>query len=450
MSDVLILVKRFDPEDPRAFVHVELPHAAANLASGFIETDPSVEPFSLPVYPGGVGQDAFPGIERGDAGFARLSAIAAVGAALDQLTQSPGEGSLFVRVFDSDTLPWEALRHPDAKFLALDPQNRWGLARIPGSFAPPSAPRELELPLRVSALLCAAQVDARPELDALHAALTASGIDFRLAVHAAHLDVVAHATALGDARVTAAPVPASEPAIVERLALERPHLLHVLAHGKWIEGSAYLEIATLASHDGTAAHHVYLAAGHLVGLGPDLLIKVLNACNVAEAADDGVSLAFQLVHDGLPAAIGMRDVIDVNDARRFTRSFYAEAGKRLAALAPGVDTPFRWEHVVGPARVALCQKHGGPTLVTAGKRGEWTLPVLYVRHPDARLRLRASGLAAEARPELETTLAILRAVREASSPALGTGVPADRLAKLDAMIAGLEAKLGGAPGAVPP
>lgn len=440
MSTVLIKVKRFSGD--AAFCEVELPHAAANQAGAVIQIDPSEEPFSLPVYSEGVVQGGpEPVVDLGAAVLAKLSDVAAVKQVLDALVQSADTSPIFVRVFESDTLPWEALHHPKASFLALDPARRWSFARITGS--QPAEVRELDLPLRVLAIIAAAEVPGQDELEALIEALDEKGVPFSLHVICAEKALRTHVQGLGRAELTAAFVPSTNSELVEAIGKARPQALHVFAHGKWIDDKPWIEVATLASHDGTAPdQHVWLTAGDLLPLKSELCFAVLNACKGAESAD-GMSLAYQLVFDGVPAAVGMRDVIKVSDARRFTRAFYRAVGERIASLVPGVDEPFPWGEVVGSAREALVTHFGVPSIVAAKKHAEWTLPVLYVRDAESRVRVRPPVLDENARARLEVQLDLFRAARASSSVEHGTEAPADKLAVLDQLIASLEAQLAG-------
>jgi hypothetical protein len=90
-----------------------------------------------------------------------------------------------------------------------------------------------------------------------------------------------------------------------------------------------------------------------------------------------------LVESGVPAAIGMREVIDSADANVFCRALYSAALGALAQeLTPGTRDAVDWAHYVSSAREALCARLPGPPSASASKQKSWTLPVLYRRAED--------------------------------------------------------------------
>jgi hypothetical protein len=95
----------------------------------------------------------------------------------------------------------------------------------------------------------------------------------------------------------------------------------------------------------------------------------------------------------VPAAIGMREVIDSADASEFCRVFYRKAFGALAgSLQPGARITPDWSEPLRAARAALCDRQHGPTAVVASSYKPWTLPVFYRRSEDFVVQAAMVGL----------------------------------------------------------
>lgn len=310
----------------------------------------------------------------------------AVSAALDMaLAQQNGAPSLPIcfRVGDpaAHGLGWEALVGNNA-FLALD--ERWPIARIARGGALEERPRRSYVsPLRLVCVLSAVQVDATDEWGAIHAAVTQvrqAGLAVKVSVFSGQEDVVTTVNGLGDADVTAQPVPppGGPTGLVQAIEAQEPHLLHLFCHGTIANGVRLLEIGTALDFDndnGTSSVKVNVEElGRSVARAGAWGV-VLNTCRGAQASDESLTHAEQLVSAGVPAAVGMKRQVDVADAVAFTSAFYPElldTVRRTVAKGPG-EQSLSWADLLIRARRGLRDLHGSDP----DSNDSWTLPVVY-------------------------------------------------------------------------
>jgi len=310
----------------------------------------------------------------------------AVKAALDlALAQANGSPSLPIcfRVGDpvAHGLGWEALVGNHA-FLALD--ERWPIARIARGGALEERPRRsLALPLRLVCVLSAVQVDAIDEWTAIQAAVTAAraaNLDVKVTVFSGQESVVTTINGLGDADITAQPVPppGGPTGLVQAIESLEPHLLHLFCHGTIANGVRLLEIGTAPDFDrddGTSSVKVNVEElGRSVARAGAWAV-VLNTCRGAQASDESLTHAEQLVSAGVPAAVGMKRQVDVADAVAFTAAFYPELFDTIGATVakgPG-EQSFSWADLLIRARRGLRDLHGADP----DTNDSWTMPVLY-------------------------------------------------------------------------
>ena len=152
------------------------------------------------------------------------------------------------------------------------------------------------------------------------------------------------------------------------LAEKKPHILHVLAHGRfWREdpvgpGTAALY---LENEDGSYAR---VEDDRIVGLLQTIESKphlvFLAACESAATGateeHPQVGLAPKLVAAGIPAVVAMQDAVEMSTARRFARDFYR-----------GLLDHGSVDQAVNEARTRLVSLNAGS--------GEWAKPVLLMR-----------------------------------------------------------------------
>jgi hypothetical protein len=288
---------------------------------------------------------------------------------------------------DAERLCWEAIYSEDCQFLALD--RRWPIARMTESLRDASEmPREFQPPLRVLALISAANIVGQErEWQELRDAVVHARA--QLPIHLtvlsgqkAVLDAVAADVAAGLADVVVDTLSDDREALGDRLQDLRPHIVHVFSHGRVAAGVAQLELGTrLDEMMKTPSGSLRLRIGDLKNFSGlrDAWLVTLNCCQGAQATERLHSLAHQIVLEIAPAAIGMLEPIDAADAHVFTRNLYLglfeEVTRAMRALPQGNPVPVQWCRVLQRPRRVVSRTHDDDP----NSHREWTLPVLYVR-----------------------------------------------------------------------
>jgi hypothetical protein len=393
------------------------------------------------VLPGAMG--ALPGAlvrKVGEELFQALSVHDGVLEALDRASQAAVNTihPIYVAsdVMDAEALPFEVLYHPNAEFLGLDP--RWPIARMVGR-QKGSITRFLRLPLRMAAVLSAADRDAIPEWEALRSTVVTSKLPVALTVYAGRDDLAAHITAQADPWVTLERVPLTSEELMTALVQLRPQFVHVFSHGSAQFQGSYLEIATRNTFTFGDAP-IYLTAKDLARLRDLAWLITLNACEGAAPAAQLHSMAYAVVENGVPATIGMREEIDSIDASHFCRAFYTAAlGALAGAATPGARVQPDWCEPLRLARTALCARNPGPIPLVASSSKTWTLPVLYRRAEDFVVQVALSGLAIsdDEQERIFSDIDTMQQLRDGMT----AGAPAGVLVAVDAEIAKARARL---------
>ncbi|MEU0937501.1 CHAT domain-containing protein [Embleya sp. NPDC005971] len=379
---------------------------------------------------------------RGEALLERLCRHPVVSRGLDHvLAQSPAGGPkpLYLHLISNqaDQLPWEQLRSASQGFIALDA--RWPIARIAAVRSPVDR-RTFGPPLTIVAVLSAALRSGLPQLRALLAAIAlpdARALGTHLHVISAEQAVLDAVAADPAADVTAEPMPATAPELARRITAARPQIVHLLCHGGAAGGVRTLAFAHTADFD----------AGEPVGSVqlklPDLVVAllpcapwlvVLGACQTAQTSDT-LSLAHELVSQGLPAVAGMRRLIDLNDTDRFCAALYPEVltAVRIAVKDAG-EHELDWASAFTAPRQAMAQ--ADPTSTDA-----WSDPVLYVQDDPLRI-LSSSALGVSDTANLQGQLDTFERFRATLDPSTADPTLVQRV---DALIAELRARLAGDP-----
>jgi CHAT domain len=283
---------------------------------------------------------------------------------------------------DAHALSWESLV-ANNDFVALN--DRWPIARIARGATLQSNPvRPFATPVRVMAVLSAVQREAKGEWEALYAAVVkarAEGLPVEVTLVAAEeSSVLDPARALGDPDLEVLPVPnpAAETPLLELVTAKQPHLLHLLCHGTVRDDVRLLEVGTIGDFDRNDGKSTVVIRAEELGLAASrggTWCVLLNACRGAEAGNESLTHAEEVVAQGVPAAVGMRRQVDVDDAKAFTREWYPRVFGALGALAGSGEGshPFIWSDMLCAARRRLRDLHGG----NPGDDDTWTVPVLY-------------------------------------------------------------------------
>jgi hypothetical protein len=303
---------------------------------------------------------------------------------------------------------WEAL-WDESDFFLLKP--RRGIARVVEPWGSRSSLSfALEQPVRIMAVLSAAGLTNGPQCDALLRAAegnagTANGIPL-------HIHVLTGEEGLAD-RLRAAPGRNDNRLVVtvenidsghsrmvsDAIRRFRPHILHFFCHGQVANGVGMLHISDIEQHraslsnlppDGTQNSFIldFGAFREIIDLARAqgwLWLAVLNACKLGATAANVMALAQKLVLGGVPAAVGMTEEIDADDASAFCEAFYSSLFLGLetasAALASGQ------EHEVDCAKLL----HGPRMSISSLRKPatcnpQWTFPVVYIGVDNFKLK----------------------------------------------------------------
>jgi hypothetical protein len=295
---------------------------------------------------------------------------------------SPLQGAsvpICFRVGDADAhaLSWEALVMQNA-FLALD--DRWPIARIArGGAVADAARRVFAPPLKVAVVISAVERPGLLEWEGIAKAVTearAANQTIDVLLFAAEESVFSAASALGG--VDARPMPATATQLITELRDAGAHFVHLYCHGAIAEGVRRLELGTVLDFEAVPPRSSVLM--RVLELGVALAQAgtwgvLLNTCRGAEAADEAITHAEEIVSAGVPFAIGHRRLVDAADAAAFSAAYYPAMFKavRYAAAAPLGNNEIEWADTLVDARRVLRDNHGADP----ARNDRWTVPVLY-------------------------------------------------------------------------
>lgn len=378
-------------------------------------------------------------LERGQHLAALLRSGDPVRSGLDTLVSTPlggGPSPLYFQIRSpaADAIGWEQIYAPPVGFCALD--RRSPVGRIADRVVGVKG-RTFTPPLRLVAVLSAAQREPRPQLKALRGAVEAYGLPVRLHVITGDADLIAE---LNGATERGELIASTGPELTRQLAASRPHVLHLLCHGRKHSGAIVLDFATIGDVDGGEAPvgSLKVSMSALVDalLPVDPWLVVLAACETAESGASGARpFVHDLVANGLTAAIGMRRLVDITDTDRFCAELYPDLARTIRAA---VDPPGRGEQVIdwAPCLTGPRQVLAGPDPSTVDR---WLDPVLYVQSEDLRVVAEEAAHAGDV-ARLQGRLDTLRAFRGQCTSDTDPAV----LAEVDRWIAEAEAALSGA------
>lgn len=310
----------------------------------------------------------------------------------------PGDPSwpiyFFIGVDTAVPLSWEALREKK-QYLALDP--RWPIARFPrGGDSDAPIERPFAPPLRVVSVISALDVNGTPEWDSVFGAVRAApaGLGIELTVITGDERVVTAARQhLPPERVILLPGPGDPTPLEDRIAALEPHILHIFCHGTVSAGQSMLEFATVSDFDRGKSSVIVPAMdiAHAVAKQRTGTWMVhLNSCSTAEASGELLTHAEDLVNTGIPVAVGMKRLINPDDAFGFTASFYRSVFERIADIvASGAGRhEIVWAETLLNARKKLRNMHADDH----AEADAWTVPVMYTKRGAFTLDVAAAGV----------------------------------------------------------
>lgn len=351
----------------------------------------------------------------------------AIAIALAELPAA-GPAPIYFRVASSsaDELPWEELFVTPVGFVALDP--RWPIGRI-ARRVHDVPPRVFEGSFRIVAVLSAAGTigNGLSQLETLVREVKAAPGNVNAELHVitgdqAIIDAVA---AVADPAITVDWIERTPTAVERQIRDSRPAILHILCHGANVAGVAGLSLATQQNFEGDQKGSVFLSVESLAGaLLSSTWLVVLAACKTATGqgpanAEDGKSTvlpaAHSLVDMGLPAVIGMREIVDLSAMNRFCKTIYPEL---LGIIIDATDGNGAFERVIewAPALTAPRRASAGDN--PAGEPA-WTHPVLYVQQEELRVDMVTPAVAPELkdlRGQLDTWRSLLEGLDPKTTP----------------------------------
>lgn len=305
----------------------------------------------------------------------------------------------------ADELPWEELYAAPHGFCALDP--RWPIGRI-AKRRRPMKTRTFVAPLNLVAVLSAAGRSGLPQFRALLDALdseNARAIGVRLTVISGEQAVLEAAHAVGQPNVSAQMIASTPSDLAGQIKRARPHLLHLLCHGGAVAGVRTLAFAHRADFEGgedTGSVRLKVPALASALLSCDPWLVVLSACETA-GATGAPALAHDLVCHGVPAAVGMRRLMDLGDTNRFCKAMYPEvlATVRDAVVSDGPPEvrEIDWAASLTAPRLSLSG-------VDPSQTDAWSDPVLYVQDDPLRVFPASSAPSADSFSRLRAHLAV--------------------------------------------
>jgi len=292
-------------------------------------------------------------------------------------------------------IPWEMLRDPGLNTPPVDlacadatPFSRY----LAGPWVPGSP--ILKRPIRVLAAI-AAQPDLEDKgLDPIDAA---AEFDLLQKVFAGNPDI----------ELVPSPKPCTRAALAAALRTGI-HVLHLVAHGHFQNGTAILYLAdddnnTIAVDDTALATDLACQLGDSAAASEDKLrLAFLSCCKSAtrSPADAFRGLAPKLVAAGLPAVLAMQDNVPVETAHAFGQTFYRE--------------------LVTHGQVDLASNVARASLACSNLRGA-AIPALFMRLRSGQL-LGNPGKILGSFPETSWRTLVDNIRRKDCTPILGSGV----------------------------
>lgn len=349
-----------------------------------------------------------PGTIR-DVGIDLLGVLATHDAVRDQVlpmldVQSQVESAIYLMIRDPEleSLPWEALHGDNCGFASAN--RKWPIARA-RKLQQSKSDATFIPPLKVMAILGASGEDsgthlpADAEFDSLKGALKSSRLNVLLKVLVCQEDLQKKIDGLALDWILPTELLADRADLFNDVRAFEPHLLHFFCHGI-ADPTPRLEIAS-------ALNWERRERGSIIVEGPDLRdrgdpqektwLVTLNCCESAmqgtTPGSRSLPLASALVNAGFPAAVGMRERVEIGLAHIFCRLFYdallTELGNRFETAAQEGLKEIHWACGLYAARQAICE-NVDPTEAFSDampNRKEWTIPVLYTRLQPFGVRL---------------------------------------------------------------
>lgn len=210
---------------------------------------------------------------------------------------------------------------------------------------------------------------------------------------------------------------ASLRAIRDRFA---PHIVHVFCHGSASPGEKARLILGDVAANRKGPGNIELVPGFFDGAGESTWFVTLNACSSA-ASTVMSNFARLIVKKGIPAALGMREPIDVTQAKAVSSHLYGQLFDALANLNRDADPV---EVDFGPAMPQLLRVLHEVTHkdhLDHERCWHWSIPRLYIREAGLKLvrrgaRSKAAAISLALIRELEQSLNTFETILQTAPP----------------------------------
>jgi hypothetical protein len=384
-------VTRFSLESPKAYLQKNTLFALASV--------PDQPPFNeMRQGDGSPDRVEAAGKKLFDELHAHPAIAPAIEAALQQ--QHGGCSPICLYVDESplaDELPWEAVYGKGlegaSEFFGLD--ERWPIVRVRDVIETVPVPvYTLQPPLRITVVLSAAgstaltRAPAKPQWDHVRDTIekhlqAPNSVPVKVTVFAGEEDLRNAIRAANLPWVTAELI-ADKSSLLDAMKDTRPQILHFFCHGT-AETTAYLRIGSYTDWEAERDPTIAITARELrQSADPDqnTWLVTLNCCESATRAADARSLASSLVRAGFPAALGMREAIDVQHAHLLCQFFYPKVMEMIRQVPlGGAGTEIEWAKALSVARSRFVANYdaGVPPQEAARSFKIWTIPALYTR-----------------------------------------------------------------------
>jgi hypothetical protein len=184
---------------------------------------------------------------------------------------------------------------------------------------------------------------------------------------------------------------ADKSGLLDQIQKSCPHILHFFCHGL-SDQLPHLRVGSYMDWEAEREPTIALTARELrqtADPNQNIWLVTLNCCESSTRAGDVRGFASSLVAAGFPAAVGMREVIEVEHAHLLCRSFYPEVMKMIGAVPQGgPEVEIEWARALWQARIDLAEAPpwGGPAQTTGQGSKVWTIPALYIRREPFKLK----------------------------------------------------------------
>ncbi len=375
--------------------------------------------------------------------------------------ETPSVYPLFLRMAnpEAENFPWEILWENQKTFMILDEYGRWPIARLANMEKREDIlHKKIGTGLRFAVVLAAAGEKGADEWQNISSSFPK--LSAPLDVLALVSEDTAHAAILNDAASSQGANPprsidvnyvGNRDSFIKKIKGYMPNIIHIFCHGAAVDRPE-LQLETRADRiAGNPQGSTRLKIDDLKSLGKLdwLWLVVLNCCQGAKTAPQLHSIARDLVYNGVPAVVAMRESVQVDDAHLFAEFFYPKLFEQLSSVFADRNTVPPPNEIVSPELLWVNAAHEARRKLGSTRDRspeawpEWTYPVIYIHRDKLHFHPAQPALTEAERLELRARLDLLRSLRDNFKLANDPEAEKER-ANSDLEIHQIEAKLEGA------